>query len=74
MIELPNSVLYQLGGTGVVLSQSTVPRVIDTGADTSRLGRCAWTRFQGKDKAITLISAYRPCKSSKVGVKIVYEQ
>ena len=51
-----------------------VPRVIGTGNDKRGLGRWAWTRLRGKDRAITIISAYRPCKPSTSGVQTVYQQ
>ena len=50
------------------------PRMIGQGADIRGLGRWAWTRLQGKAQAVTVLSAYRPCKPSSSGVQTVYEQ
>ena len=61
-------------GTGVVLSYTMVPRVIDKGVDTRGLGRWIWTKLQGKEQAVTILSAYRPCKPSSSRVQTVYEQ
>ena len=72
--ELPNSILYQPGGTVVVLSQKMTPRVIGIGKDISGLGRWTWTRLQGGNRATTEISAYRLCKLSMAEVQTVYEK
>ena len=65
---------YQPGGMRVVLSQTMTPRVIDTGKDKSGLERWAYTRLQGKDKAIIVIYAYIPFKISASEVQALYEQ
>ena len=72
--EISISTPYQSGGMGVVLSQTMAPRAICMGKDTRGLGRQAWTRLRGKDRAITIISAYLYCKLSTAGVQIVYKQ
>ena len=71
--ELEHRLPYQPGGTGVILSHTMAPRVIGQGADIRGLGRWARTRLQGKTQAVTVLSAYRPCKQSSSGVQIVYE-
>ena len=58
---------------GVILSQTMAPRVIGTGKDTNGLGQLAWAKLRGKNRTITTISSYRPCKSSTTGVQTVYE-
>ena len=58
----------------MVLSQIMAPRVIGTGNDTSGLGRWAWTRLRGKDRNITIISAYRPYKPSIEGAQTACAQ
>ena len=57
-----------------MLSYTMAPRVIDNGVDTRGLGRCIWTRLQGKEQAVTILSAYRPCKPSSSRVQTLYEQ
>ena len=57
--ELPISSPCQPGRTGVILPPTMASRVIGTGNNDKRgLGRWAWTRLRGKDRAITIISAY----------------
>ena len=73
-IELPISKPYQPRRTGVVLSQTIAPRFIGIGIDTSGLERWTWTRLRGRDRAITIILAFRPCKPSTAGVQTVYAQ
>ena len=73
-IELPISSPYEPGGTGVVLSQTMAPHVIRMRKDKVGLGRWAWTRLRGKERVITIISAYRPCKPSTTGVQTLYVQ
>ena len=58
----------------MVLSQIMAPRVIGTGNDTSGLGRWTWTRLRGKDRNITIISAYRPYKPSIEGAQTACAQ
>lgn len=65
---------YKSGGTGVVSSHTMEPRVISIGNDKRCLGRWAWIWLQGKDKAVTIMLAYRPYIPSLSGVQIVYEQ
>ena len=72
--ELEHRLPYQPGGTGLILSHTMVPRMIGKGADIRGLGRWSWTRLQGKTKAVTVLSAYRPYKLSSSGVQTVYEQ
>ena len=45
---------YQPGGTGTVLSNTMLPHVISIGNDKIGLGWWAWTRLQGKEKAVTI--------------------
>jgi len=71
--DLKNSVPYQPGGVGVILTNTMTPRVIGKGKDPTDLGRWTWTRLRGKDRAVTMISAYRPCKPSTAGIQTVYE-
>ena len=72
--EINNSVPYQPGGVGVLLTNTLSPRVIGKGKDPTGLGRWTWTRLRGKERAVTMISAYRPCKPSTAGIQTVYEQ
>ena len=59
--ELDQSISYQPWGTCVVLSHTMVPRVIGKCTDTRGLGCWAWTSLQGKEQAVAILSAYRPC-------------
>ena len=72
--DIKNSVPYQPGGVGVILTNTLSPRVIGKGTDPTGLGRWAWTRLRGKERAVTMLSAYRPCKPSTAGIQTVYEQ
>ena len=58
----------------MILTNTMSPRVIGKGKDPTGLGRWTWTRLRGKDRAVTMISAYRSCKPSTVGIQTVYEQ
>ena len=72
--EIDQNIPYQPGGTGVVLSHTMEPRVIGKVDDTWGLGRWVWTRLQGKEHTVIILSAYWPCKPSSSGVQTVYEQ
>ena len=72
--DINNSVPYQPGGVGVILTNTLSPRVIGKGKDSTGLGRWTWTRLRGKERAVTMLSAYRPCKPSTAGIQTVYEQ
>ena len=58
----------------MILTNTLSPRVIGQGKDPTGLGRWTWTRSRGKERAVTMISAYRPCKPSTAGIQTVYEQ
>ena len=58
----------------MLLTNTLSPRVIGKGKDSTGLGRWTWTRLRGKERAVTMISAYRPCKPSTAGIQTVYEQ
>ena len=58
----------------MILTNTLSPRVIGKGKDPTGLGRWTWTRLRGKERAVTMISAYRPCKPSTAGIQTVYEQ
>ena len=56
----------QYGGTGVITIGEATARVIDTGEDTTRLGRWSWARLKGKNGSTSRwISVYAPVKPSK---------
>ena len=64
---------FQPGGTLQITNGRTTNRIIDSGIDTRKLGRWSWQRFRGKaNKTVTVITAYRPCKS--IGVNTTYTQ
>ena len=46
--DINNSVPYQPGGVGVILTNTLSPRVIGKGKDPTGLGRWTWTRLHGK--------------------------
>jgi hypothetical protein len=55
--------------------EQTALRAIKTGQDPKRLGRWAWTLFQGKqDKLTRAITVYVPCIARKFGCRKVYCQ
>ena len=58
----------------MIITENMDPRVIETGKDSIGLGIWAWIRLQGKNHAITLLSASRPYKPSTSGIHTVYEQ
>ena len=72
--DIENSIPYQPGEVGVILKNTMSPRVIGMGKDPTGLGRWTLTRLRGKDRAVTMFSAYRPCKPSTTGIQTVYEQ
>ena len=51
----------QWGGTFVAAFDQTVEYVVETGKDTSGLGRWSWIKFMGKNGHVArVVSAYRP--------------
>ena len=63
------------GGCAVIASNRMCYRVVDKGEDASKLGRWAWTTFQGKrGKKLTVCSAYRPCIPSPCSSNAVWHQ
>jgi hypothetical protein len=56
----------QYGGTFQLSFGDLAARVVDTGVDERKLGRYAWTKFQGRHGHVTrIISIYVPCKSHR---------
>ena len=56
---------YQPGGTAVLSINKMPNRVIATRADESKLGRWAWTRYQGSfDQTFIIFSVYRPIEGN----------
>ena len=49
-------------------------RFIETGKDSVGLGIWVWTRLQGNNIAIIMLSTYRPYKLSTWGIQTVYGQ
>ena len=58
----------------MILTNTMSPRVIGKGKDPTGLGRWTWTKLHGKDRVVTMISTYRPCKPSTAGIQTVYKQ
>lgn len=53
----------QYGGTFQLMFGELAAKVADTGTDTRKLGRYAWTKFQGRYGHVTrILSVYAPCK------------
>ena len=60
-----NKIRHQPGGTAVLSINKMANRVIATGADESKLGRWAWTRYQGSfDRTFIIFSVYRPVEGN----------
>ncbi len=52
---------HQYGGTALFSLDKASHRVIDKGADTTKLGRWSWTRYRGRNnQTLRVIVGYRP--------------
>jgi hypothetical protein len=66
---------FQPGGTAVLSINTTCHRIIESGKDSTGLGRWSWSRYRGKHNVtLRIISAYRPCKPSNPGPNTAYSQ
>ena len=67
------STIYQPGGCMIASVNSVKRKIIGCGVDTRRLGRWAWTRYQGKHElSVRVITAYRP--GDHAGAHTVFSQ
>ncbi len=65
---------FQAGGTCLFSINQAAHRTIESGKDTSGLGRWTWTRYRGRNQvSLRVISAYRPVPNKK-GPTSVYNQ
>ena len=58
----------------MILTDNMAHRVIETGKDSIELGRWTWIRLQEKNRYVTLLLVYRPCKPSISGIHTIYER
>jgi hypothetical protein len=66
---------FQPGGSSITSINRPAHRIIDTGIDTTKLGRWAWTLYRGQhDVTLRIVSAYRPCKPHKAGPNTTFSQ
>jgi hypothetical protein len=63
------------GGTAYLTNTTTSPKVADSGADPTGLGRWTWVQLTGRrGLSIRIISGYRPVKDSTNRAGTVYSQ
>jgi hypothetical protein len=63
----------QYGSVGIVTTHELAHRIIESGSDTTNLGRWDWIRIQGKEgHTVRIATAYRPCESP--GASTVFHQ
>ena len=72
ILEQPKK-YYQPGGCMMMTRGKCKYRILDSGYDTSKMGRWTWQLLSGKSGISTrIITAYRPCKST--GLTTTYMQ
>ena len=57
--------LFQQGGTCVASAETMVDSFVDSGVDTSGLGRWSWIRMKGRNTITRIVVAYSPCVTRK---------
>ena len=63
------------GGCAVLSANKMCYRAINKGEDITKLGRWAWTTYQGKaGTKLKVVSAYRPCIFSASSPNAVWHQ
>ena len=73
--ELPISTRFQPGGVASLTTNRLAYKISEKGVDTTKLGRWAWSRYQGKGgRHMTILTVYRPCFRGGINSNVAQQQ